>query len=58
MFSSTATDCDYTGGLAVTLSAQRAQEFLLSTDSWLDTIDRWVRFDTLYKKVLISSCTF
>jgi len=50
LFSSAETDRDYTGGLAVTLSGQRAQEFLLSTDSWLDAIDRWVRFDTLYKK--------
>lgn len=50
LFSSAETDRDYTGGLAVTLSGRRAQEFLLSTDSWLDTIDRWVRFDTLYKQ--------
>ncbi len=50
LFSSAETDRDYTGGLAVTLSGQRAQEFLLSTDNWLDTIDRWVRFDTLYQK--------
>lgn len=43
------TDRDYTGGLAVTLSGKRSQEYPVSIDSWRAGIDKLVRFSHLYQ---------
>ena len=42
-------DRDYTGGLAVTLSGRRAQEYLISIDAWRAAIDGLISFPQLYK---------
>ena len=43
-------DQDYTGGISVALSGQRATKYMLSIDSWRKTLSRWLRLDKLYKK--------
>lgn len=43
------TDEDYTGGFAVTLSGRRATEYPISLDGWLNGLDRFSRFENLYK---------
>ena len=43
------TDRDYTGGIAVTLSGKRAQEYLLSIDAWRAGIDDLIKFPGLYQ---------
>ena len=50
VFSGQEGDRDYTGGLAVTLSGQRAQEFALSIDSWRNAVDGWFGVNKLYDK--------
>lgn len=42
-------DQDYTGGFAVTLSGYRAMEYPISVGSWLVGLDRFSRFQNLYK---------
>lgn len=42
-------DQDYTGGISVTLSGLRATNYLLSIDSWRQTLSDWLRVDKLYK---------
>ena len=41
-------DQDYTGGVSVTLSGQRATKYLLSIDSWRQTFNQWLGLDKLY----------
>ncbi len=43
------TDRDYTGGLALTLSGRRAQEYPVSIDGWRAAIDGLIRFPHLYR---------
>ena len=43
------TDRDYTGGLALTLSGKRVQDYLLSIDAWRAGIDGLVKFPHLYQ---------
>ena len=43
------TDRDYTGGIAVTLSGKRAQEYLVSIDGWRAEIDDLIKFPHLYQ---------
>ena len=43
------TDRDYTGGLALTLSGKRVQEYLVSIDSWRAAMDGLVKFPHLYQ---------
>jgi len=43
-----AVDRDYTGGIAITLSGKRVQQYPVSIDSWRDGIDRLLNFDRLY----------
>jgi hypothetical protein len=43
-----ATDRDYTGGLAFTLSGKRVQQYPVSIDSWRGSIDRLWNVDRLY----------
>jgi hypothetical protein len=43
------TDRDYTGGLALTLSGKRVQEYLVSIDSWRSGLDRLINFPGLYQ---------
>lgn len=42
------TDQDYTGGLSLTLSGSRATEYLISIDSWRESLTRWSSLDSLY----------
>lgn len=43
------TDRDYTGGLALTLSGQRVQQYPVSIDSWRAGIDALIKFPRLYQ---------
>ena len=43
------TDRDYTGGLALTLSGRRAQEYPVSIDAWRAGIDGLIHFPHLYR---------
>ena len=43
------TDRDYTGGLALTLSGRRAQEYPVSIDSWRAGIDQLTTFPGFYQ---------
>ncbi len=43
------TDRDYTGGLALTLSGQRVQQYPVSIDGWRVGIDELVNFPRLYQ---------
>jgi len=43
------TDRDYTGGLALTLSGQRVQQYPVSIDGWRAGIDALVKFPRLYQ---------
>ena len=43
------TDRDYTGGLALTLSGRRVQDYLLSIDGWRAGIDGLIKFSQLYR---------
>jgi len=43
------TDRDYTGGLALTLSGQRVQQYPVSIDAWRAGLDRLVTFPALYR---------
>lgn len=44
-----ATDRDYTGGIAVTLSGKRAQDYPVSIDSWRAGIDDLLVFPSLFQ---------
>jgi hypothetical protein len=44
------TDRDYTGGLAITLSGKRAQEYPVTIDAWRAGIDRLINFPSLYQQ--------
>jgi len=43
------TDRDYTGGIAVTLSGKRVQQYPLSIDSWRAGVDGLINFPRLYR---------
>lgn len=43
------TDRDYTGGIAVTLSGSRVQEYPVSIDSWRAGLDRLLAMPSLYQ---------
>jgi len=43
------TDRDYTGGLALTLSGRRVQDYLVSIDGWRAGIDDMIKFPQLYR---------
>lgn len=43
------TDRDYTGGLALTLSGQRVQQYPVSIDAWRAGIDAMIKFPRLYQ---------
>jgi hypothetical protein len=43
------TDRDYTGGIALTLSGKRVQQYPLSIDGWRAGIDEWTNFPSLYQ---------
>ena len=43
-------DRDYTGGLAITLSGKRAQEYPVTIDAWRAGIDRLIKFPSLYQQ--------
>ncbi len=43
------TDRDYTGGIAVTLSGQRVQQYPVSIDGWRAGLDRLINFPQLYQ---------
>ena len=49
LFTGQSTDRDYTGGLALTLSGKRVQEYLLSIDAWRSGIDGLIMFPHLYQ---------
>lgn len=49
------TDRDYTGGLAVTLSGRRVQEYPVSIDTWRAAIDKVIHFPRLYQSVSTES---
>jgi len=42
------TDRDYTGGLALTLSGQRVQQYPVSIDSWRAAVDNFVNLPDVY----------
>lgn len=44
-----ATDRDYTGGLAFTMSGKRVQQYPVTIDSWREGIDRLFNFDRIYR---------
>jgi len=41
-------DQDYTGGLSVTLSGSRATSYLISIESWRETLTKWMSLDNFY----------
>ncbi len=43
------TDRDYTGGLALTLSGQRVQQYSVSLDGWRASIDGLIKFPQFYQ---------
>jgi hypothetical protein len=43
-------DRDYTGGIALTLSGRRAQEYLISLEALRDGLDKLLRIDKLYAR--------
>lgn len=47
LLSGSESDRDYTGGLAVTLSGQRAQDFMISIDGWRNVVDGWLGLNKL-----------
>lgn len=49
------TDRDYTGGLALTLSGKRVQEYPVSIDAWRASIDDLIYFPHLYHSTDIRS---
>ena len=49
LFTAQSTDRDYTGGLALTLSGKRAQDYPVSIDAWRAAVDDLVKFPDLYQ---------